>query len=113
MSRLVWLIAVAILVLSACGGGSDEVSTIDVATLVSDSEVRDVVVEGAVVWDDSGARLCQALMESFPAQCGAPSVPISNPDAVDAAFDESGGVRWTPSFVVLTGQYDGSQLTIG
>ena len=93
MCRLGWLIALAVFVSPACGGGSDEVSTIDVATLVSGNTVRDVVVEGAVVWDDSGARLCQALMESFPAQCGSPSVPISNPDAVDAAFDESGGRR--------------------
>ena len=104
--------AFAIVVLMSCGAETENAATLDVAQLASGNSLGSVVVEGAVVWDDMGARLCQSLMESFPAQCGGPSVAISNPEAIDANFDESGGVRWTPSFVTLAGQFDGTKFTI-
>ncbi len=104
--------ALALVVLMSCSAGSESPSTLDVARLASGGSLANAAVEGAVVWDDTGARLCQSLMESFPAQCGDPSVAISNPDAIDADFDESGGVRWTPNFVTLSGQFDGTQFTI-
>ena len=104
------LVAAAFLV--SCGDGNgDESRTLSVAELV-DASPGEATVEGPIVWDSDSARLCAVLMESYPAQCGGPSVVITNPDQVVADLDEAQGVRWTPSFATVSGHFDGDQFTI-
>jgi len=86
---------------------------IEVADLVSGSPVDSVTVAGFVVLDASGSRLCEALAESFPPQCGGSSVTIANPDQLDVELDTEQGVRWTNTRVTLTGSFDGDSLTVG
>lgn len=71
-----------------------------------------VTVEGVVVWDESGARLCELLLESYPPQCGGVTVAIANPEAVDVPLDEAQGVRWTPGPVTLDGDLDGDTFVV-
>ena len=64
---------------------------------------------GFLVIDSAGSRWCTALAESFPPQCGGPSVEISGLDDLDVQFEEAQGVRWTDPAVVVKGRYaDGS-----
>jgi hypothetical protein len=67
---------------------------------------------GFVVIDATGARLCFALAESFPPQCGEGSLEIVNPDDLDVTFEVSGAVQWTESAVVVRGQYSQQGFTI-
>jgi len=113
-ARLVIGAVLLALTLGACASTNDDDARAPATTaaLVADNTPRNVTVQGAVVWDGNGARLCESLMESYPAQCGGVSVDITNPDRIDADFDETGGVRWTPGFISLTGRYDGTTFTI-
>ncbi len=80
--------------------------------LLDIGDATDVSVQGFVVWDSNGARLCAVLMESFPPQCGAPSVVIGNPTSLTAELEEEGSVRWSQDWVVITGSYIDGVLTI-
>lgn len=72
----------------------------------------DVSVHGFVVWDESSARLCEVLLESYPPQCGGGAVEIADPEALTVDIEEARGVRWTPNAVTLVGFFDGDRLTL-
>lgn len=76
-------------------------------------EAGPVSVTAFVVWDETSARLCELLMESYPAQCGGAAVEISDPENLTVDFDEAEGVRWTPGPVDLVGSWDGNRFTSG
>lgn len=72
-----------------------------------------ITVRGFVIRESSGAvRLCETVAESFPPQCGGPSVvvvgfdPSTRPDA-----QEEGGIVWIDD-VSLTGEIEGEQFTV-
>jgi len=130
--KALFFVGFALLVLAGCSG-SDEVLTttttpeptritqptpqdgdgvLDIAELLATGGEREVAVRGFVVWDDSSARFCEVLAESFPPQCGGISVILANPDALDVALETEGAVRWTQGFVTIEGFYDGEQLVI-
>ncbi len=105
------------LVLLGCGSGdadgaSSETLPLSVEGLLEAEPSGSVDAVGFVVIDSSGARLCFALAESFPPQCGGGSVEIVNPDALDVVLEESGAVQWTDSAVVVTGRYSQETFTI-
>jgi 5S rRNA maturation endonuclease (ribonuclease M5) len=81
---LLGMIALVALV-AACGSESttdtsnSAIAPIEVAELLDDSTPMDASVIGFVDIDDGGARLCEALAESFPPKCGGPAVVIANP----------------------------------
>jgi inhibitor of cysteine peptidase len=86
---------------------------IGIAELLGNGEPRTATVMGFVLWDDTAARLCEVLMESFPPQCGGLAVVIANPEALDTGdLQTAQGVQWTDRFVELTGSFDGNQLTL-
>lgn len=63
-----------------------------------------------VVAPDGAARLCDALAESSPPQCGGASMPVTGlpPELVDGLADRQ-GVRWSDGPVQLIGSVrDGS-----
>ena len=91
---------------------SSAIAPIEVAELLDGSSPMDASVIGFVVIDDGGARLCEALAESFPPQCGGPAVVIANPDVLTVALEQEQSVRWTNERVRLDGTYDGTQFTL-
>jgi hypothetical protein len=95
--------------LDAGSDGGDSGLVVDGALTVGDalaagaSEV--IAVLGFVVQDDLGIRLCEALAESMPPQCGGASIEVANLDTVDP--DElvtAQGVTWTDLPVTIIGQ---------
>lgn len=85
---------------------------IQVGDLFNGDGAREVVVSGAVVWGQDGARLCEVLMESFPPQCGGDSVVIANPEKLDVTLETNGDVRWTQGHVDIAGLFDGTELVV-
>ncbi len=85
-----------------------------VAELLGSDGAGNARVTGFVVWGSTSTRLCEALMESFPPQCGGLSVVIVNPEELDAdALQSAQGVQRTDGFAELRGSFDGSGLTLG
>ena len=55
--------------------------------------------------DGSGPLLCDALAESFPPQCGGPSIPLDNSVGVELdGLQTEQGVSWTDQPAVLVGE---------
>ena len=94
------LIALALLVLAACGS-SDRQGAVGGAPLLTPAEAegRDglVAVQG-FLWarpGDGVFRLCEASLESFPPQCGEPAVDLTGVDLTEiAGIDFSQNVFW-------------------
>lgn len=116
MRRICGAIGLAV-VLASCGSGdSDDTNSealpLSVEGLLEAEPSGSVEAVGFVVIDSSSARLCFALAESFPPQCGGGSVEIVNPDDLDVAYEESGGVQWTESTILVRGQYSEQTFTV-
>jgi hypothetical protein len=115
--RLTALLVALALTTAACGddGGSGPDSTalpLSVEGLLEAEPQGEVLVVGFVVADSGGSRLCSALAESFPPQCGGSAVKITGLDALDIQFEEAQGVRWTDLSVVVEGRYVDGTLTL-
>ncbi len=78
--------------------------------LASDVE-GPLAVKGFVVRTGDETRLCSALAESFPPQCGGPSLRVEG-EVGDVDFEQEGDVRWTETEVSLLGDVDGDVLRI-
>lgn len=64
-----------------------------------------VAVQGAFFDDGSGPRLCEALAESFPPQCGGASLPVSGfEEVIDVPLQTEQGVTWTDQAVTFLGE---------
>jgi hypothetical protein len=85
---------------------SDDGEPISVMT-VSDAAAAtgQVTVTGFVVQSGDEARLCEALAESFPPQCGGASIILSNLDQIDPdSLQNEGEVTWTDYAVTVFGE---------
>ena len=81
-------------------GGGVEISE----ALTSDIDGGFAIV-GFYLDDGSGARLCEALAESFPPQCGGVSIPVDNSAGVELdELQTEGSVTWTNQPAVLVGE---------
>jgi len=89
-----------------------QIEPISVSALFDGEGGRDATLEGFVLWDLTGARVCDVLMESFPPQCGWAWIVIANPGSLDFEFDETQDVLWTADIVQLTGRYDGQRFIL-
>ncbi len=64
-----------------------------------------VAVNGFLVVGFGDARLCEALAESFPPQCGGASVAVTSVDQIDPAdLQSDGSVAWTDFAVTIVGE---------
>jgi hypothetical protein len=79
---------------------------------VSDSD-EPQLVSGNLLVQGGEERLCSALAESFPPQCGEPSLLVDGLD-LDTVADltTQGDVSWTDRPIVLEGVVDGDTLTV-
>ena len=103
---------VAVLGLTAAACGDDDPETITTIGAAAGGTGA-AELEGFIVERDGVARLCEALLESFPPQCGEPSVTVANVEALDATFTTEQGVRWTDQPVTAVGTVDAGVLTLG
>jgi hypothetical protein len=72
-----------------------------------------IAVKGFLVEDGSGARLCEALAESYPPQCGGASIPvIGYEEVLSAPVSTAEGVTWTDVSVSLLGEIGDGTLVV-
>jgi len=125
--RLLACLLVVVLLATACGDDSDS-DEVAVATStpvdsqggvpasiggIIDGDISgDINVLGYVVIDENGTRFCSVLLESFPPQCGAPSVDLVDLDTTALDLQEERGVRWTDDIVILLGRYRDGTFTV-
>lgn len=101
----------AVLALALAGCGDDDPETFSTIADASEGSGR-AELDGFVVERDGVAKLCEALLESFPPQCGDPSVVIANAEELDATFTTEQGVSWTHLAVSVAGTVDSGVLTL-
>jgi hypothetical protein len=64
-----------------------------------------LAVQGFYVDDSNGTRLCEALAESFPPQCGGANVGLGDLSGIDLGeLQSNGGVTWSDDVVVVIGE---------
>ena len=91
-------------------GGPADGPGMSVADALAHGPTDDLVsVSGALfVAPDGTVRLCDAIAESFPPQCGGASIEVSGLDLSTVAdLQEANGVRWAES-IVLFGSVEAS-----
>ncbi|NNC91111.1 MAG: hypothetical protein HKN80_01325 [Acidimicrobiia bacterium] len=73
---------------------------------VLDSEIDGgFVITGFYFDDGTGMRLCEALAESFPPQCGGASIPIDNTAGADlGVLSIEQGVTWSDQPILVEGE---------
>jgi hypothetical protein len=115
-----------VLVLAACGGGSEPSSQppaagvpgpgggLTVSQALKTEATGILMVRGAVLARDDGeARLCSALGESYPPQCGGPSLKLEDLRLTEVeGIQTAQGVSWSEREVRLYGTLDGDVLTV-
>lgn len=86
-----------------------EAPVVDGALTVADvagdgNVIGPVTVVGFLVDDGTTIRLCEALAESFPPQCGGASVPVDGYDGLGLPLSSEGDVTWTDVSVEIAGE---------
>jgi len=124
--RFLVCLLVSVMLATACGDSDSDEAASATSTPVDspsgvpasiggiiDGEISgDINVLGYVVIDENGTRFCSVLLESFPPQCGAPSVDLVDLDAIAVDLQEEQGVQWTDEIVVLLGRYSDGTFTV-
>lgn len=89
------------------GGG------LSVADALSSDVDGPIAVFGFVVQGADGARLCDALAESFPPQCGGAAIDLSDISTIDVdQLKSEQGVTWTDAAVTVIGEIVGGVFTV-
>jgi hypothetical protein len=104
------------LLLSGCGEDESPVSARSPLTVEealhadADGAVR---VRGILIADANEVRLCSAILESYPPQCGQPSLVVRGLDLVGVSnMEQAKGIRWTSREATLVGEVDDGVITI-
>jgi len=64
-----------------------------------------LVLQGFYVDDGNGPRLCEALAESFPPQCGGANIELGDLSGIGLGqLQRSGDVTWSDDAVVIVGE---------
>ena len=72
-----------------------------------------VRVRGILIADGNEVRLCSAILESYPPQCGRPWLVVRGLDVVgDSNMEQAKGVAWTSREATLVGRVDEGILTV-
>jgi hypothetical protein len=105
------------LALAACGSsakpaGSDGAAvTIKQAMAAKTSEP--LLVRGALIATGGTVRLCYAILESYPPQCGQPSLVVKGLDLDTVrALTTANGVTWSDREIRLRGTIADGALTL-
>jgi hypothetical protein len=106
--------AAAALALAGCGG-SETASSPEAPLTVQEALDTEgpVRVRGTLIAHARGVRLCSAILESHPPQCGQPSLSVRGLDLVGVSnMEQAKGVGWTSREVTLQGAVEDGVLTV-
>ncbi len=111
------LLALLTVSLAACGGGPDSAapgnSVITVKQALGANPSEPVRVRGALIVSGGTARLCYAILESYPPQCGGPSLVVRGLDLDTVGeLTSANGVTWSDREVKLRGTVNDGTLTV-
>jgi hypothetical protein len=123
--RLLLPLLLVALALTACGSGSSSGTQstpppaagigkgITVEQALAADTTDPLLVRGALVAEGGTIRLCSAILESYPPQCGKPALVIRGLDlrSVDG-LTTANGVTWADSEVKLLGSVADGTLTV-
>ena len=108
--RVVAVAAVAVGLLTGCGEASPTTATsvpsggVSVERALELHSDEPLLVRGFLVLDGKRARLCSALAESYPPQCGGPSLVVTGlPGGNRQGLKEAEGVAWSEREVAFLG----------
>ena len=94
-------------------GGGDELIPSTIQAVSAAGTAGPVAVAGFIVAVGDDLKLCEALAESFPPQCGGSSIPITSLEQVDPDdLQSEGDVTWTDYAVTLFGEMVDGTLVI-
>jgi hypothetical protein len=97
-------------------GGEDEAGGSPVEILVEEAGDHEgpAAVTGSLLANGDDVRLCAALAESFPPQCGGGSITVVglDLDSLDGLTTE-GDVTWSDLPVTVEGELADGTLTVG
>jgi hypothetical protein len=112
------LLVVLLLAAPGCGGGDGvepQEPRADAAVGIEEAQRLGGVqrVHGTLIAQGGEARLCSAILESFPPQCGEPSLRVEGAD-VDSMpqTTTAQGVTWSNREITLRGEVDGGVLRL-
>lgn len=124
--RLPVLLTVVAVTLAACGGAAGDATSdgagggaaggtalraVPLAEALQSPTSGPQLITGLLIDDGSGWRLCTAVAESYPPQCGGDSVAVEGVDPADHALTTVEGVQWQESATVY-GELSGDTLTV-
>jgi hypothetical protein len=105
-----------LLVVAGCGGAESSASpdgTFSVEEALDADTDGPIRVRGTLIADAREVRLCSAILESHPPQCGRPSLRVRGLDVVGLSnMEQAKGVGWTRREVTLVGEVDDGVLTV-
>lgn len=82
-----------------------ELGDVTIADLLDGGPGGTVTVAGFIVATDDDVRLCEALAESYPPQCGGLSIRVEGFGDVELeGLPSEGGVTWSDFPITLQGQ---------
>ncbi|TFD45614.1 hypothetical protein E3T55_18300 [Cryobacterium frigoriphilum] len=99
--------------LTACSSGSATDAPISVDQLVARTADTPVSVAGLLYQDSTGTRLCGAVMESFPVQCGKPWAELVglDIDTITGTTTDQ-GITWKEGVVLSVQRADNGSFTV-
>ena len=107
------------LMAASCGEAAREAGTLQPRETLSveqafkSNATGRVRVRGILFADARDVRLCSAILESHPPQCGRPSLVVRGLDLVGVSnMEQAKGVRWTSREATLVGEVDDGVLTV-
>jgi hypothetical protein len=115
MRSLALLLIAALAGVVGCGedGTGADAGSLTVAQALA--EGGDVTVRGALFVEGGTTRLCEAVRESYPPQCGGRALVVQGLDVASLELEEPSDptfapVRWSRRQVTLRGRVSGDQL---
>jgi hypothetical protein len=111
------LLALLTVAVAACGSGTGSGapgnSAITVKQALTAKPGEAVLVRGALIASGGIARLCYAVLESYPPQCGGPSLVVRELDLDTVGeLKNANGVTWSNREVRLRGTVADGTLTV-
>jgi hypothetical protein len=112
------LVGFVVLALAACGDGRQDGDSMSIKDALA-ADGKTVIVEGSIVAiEGEPVRLCYALLESYPPQCGQPALELEGLDLGALELVTSRGdpslpvTRWSDRPVRIRGTLERGVLIV-
>lgn len=98
---------------SVLSGGMPADGGLSISATLTTEATGVIAVQGFLFDDGTGVRLCEALAESYPPQCGGASIPVTGYEEVTTIpLSNAQDVIWSDQPVTLFGEVVGGALIV-